>query len=148
MGDSPDQIGQYAINFAASQSRIRSGTPQVALVKFVKPSDLPKLGLDSINFTSGKIPPLVLVILKGDFGWGNVIGSVQDSVKEQWRGTYISYVFDRNTGQYISTISSKDGSIFRKALTDTTLPNNTPNAVEQEDNMPQATSTPAELPSK
>lgn len=92
VGDSSEQIGQYAINYAARERRIRSGTPQVALVKFVKPEDLPKLGLDPIELENNKNPSLVLVILKGDFGWGAIDGAVLASVMEQWRGTYISYL--------------------------------------------------------
>ncbi len=66
-GASPEQVGQFALEYVQHHLQVR-GTPQVVLVRRIKPDDLPKLGLGCpLTMASIEEPPLTLVILKGNF---------------------------------------------------------------------------------
>lgn len=69
---------------------------------------------------------LALVILQGDFGWdlpGR--GLVSDDVRQKIpRNTFVSMVFDVNSGGILQATGSTDGAAFRIILKDESLPEN------------------------
>lgn len=143
VGATNQQIGQYAVDYTTHHFQVITGTPQVVLVKSVKAEDLPGLGLDSVSFESVEKPPLVLVIVKGSFGFGNISAAISLSAMKKWQATYVSYVFDIWSAEAASTITSVNGGIFRKVLNDPTLPDDdTPNANQYIDDMSQLTPSP------
>ena len=115
----PAEIGQAAIAYVQSDFQIRSGTPTILLSKLVMEDELPALGLGRVGFAASVHPPLALVILKGDFGQGHILGANNSTTD---RYTYIGYIFDLWAGTPTETIPSYDGGIFRQALGDPTLP--------------------------
>ncbi len=117
---SPEQVGQVAQDYTQAIGYLHSGESKVLLTRPVTRDDLPKLGLDSINF-AGQDPPLMLVILKGDFDTSSIPRMTVPSTPR--RVSYIAYVFDLWAGEPALTITSPNGGVLRKALNDPTLPN-------------------------
>ena len=121
---SPQDVGQAAIEWTRNNYVILSGTPQVVLARPVRAADLPALGLPVTGFV-GEEPPLMLVILKGDFDVSNMIGAGLASAWNR-RVAYIAYVFDLRAGVPTLTMTSLRGGDFRQALNDPTLPDDGP----------------------
>jgi hypothetical protein len=117
---SPQEVGQIALARAKTDFPVRSGTPRVVLSRTVTDAALPAMGLPSTNFASIEQPPLTLVILKGDFGFGEHAALSRTASSEHFQ--YIGYVFDLWAGEPALTIASPDGGVFRTALNDPTLP--------------------------
>jgi len=119
-GASPEQVGQFAIEYAQHHVKVRD-TPQVVLARRIKPGDLPKLGLGCpLTMASIEEPPLMLVILKGNFDVSRVrSGSSVIGINEV---PYISYVFDHWSAAHMLFQTSVTGGRFRIALNDSTLP--------------------------
>lgn len=124
-----DEIGQRAIDFARKNGTIHSGDPQVLLTRPVTLDQLTALGLGKHESETIEEPPLVMVILKGDFspfprpgaGEGAAPGQ-SPSQTDANRITYVAYVYDLWAGLPTIIQESKDGGIFKKALNDSTLP--------------------------
>ena len=119
-GASQQQVGQFAVEYTQQEFRVLSGSPQIALTRSVKANELEGLGLDPVNLESIEEPPLMLVIVKGDFGLGTTTASTLD--RDRWRFSYISYVFDVWSARSTSTVASAKGGVFRKVLNDPSLP--------------------------
>jgi hypothetical protein len=116
LGKTPAQIAAYAQTYVQNDARIVSGTPQVLLVRAINPDQGPALGIGCIpNHVTIEDPPLVLVILKGNFEL-HLPGGRPTDVQ------YIGYVFDVWAGGASVTRGSKNGGIFRAALNDPSLP--------------------------
>ncbi len=120
-GASQPQVAQFAVEYTQQEFRVLSGSPQVVLTRSVKAGELEGLGLDPVNLASIEEPPLMLVIVKGDFGLGTTTASTLD--RDRWRFSYISYVFDEWSARSASTVASAKGGVFRKVLNDPSLPN-------------------------
>jgi hypothetical protein len=126
---SPEEIGQKAVAFAREHGTVRSGEPQVLLTRPVTFDQLTALGLGKHESETIEKPPLMMVILKGDFspfpkpgaGEGAAPGQ-SPSQTEADRITYVAYVYDLWGGIPIIIQESKDGGIFKKALNDPALP--------------------------
>jgi hypothetical protein len=121
---SPGQVAQYAVKYTQTRFRVLSGSPVVRLARAVKTADLPTLGLPSLHFTCEE-PPLMLVILQGDFDMRALRGSGTAATSLS-RVAYIGYVFDLRAGMPSMTATSVTGSMFRTALADPSLPEATP----------------------
>jgi hypothetical protein len=122
----PTEIGQAAIDHTLAQFSIMSGSPQVLLTRSITVKDLPSLGLPKINFAALE-PPLMLVILKGDFDISNLPGGGNIPKSNwHWRVGYIAYVMDLKAGLPTLTMGSPQGGIFRKALNNPNLPDDLP----------------------
>lgn len=118
--ETPQQVGQNALDHVRQDFVIRSGTPQVLLTRSITREDLPRLSLPGIPRTTIEEPPLMLVIIKGDFGPSNLPSPLTGSSDEQYK--YIGYVFDLWTGTPTLIMASPLGGEFRTALNDPTLP--------------------------
>jgi hypothetical protein len=128
---SPEQLGEYAVQYATNMHEVSGDPPQVLLARLVAPSDFPTLGLGCPpDFVAIEQPPLALVILKGDLR-PNMPG-MQPTI---FPVKYIAYVFDLWADTPTIEISSRDGGVFRKALNDPTLP-------ESDGGMPSVCPTP------
>ncbi len=135
---SPEGVGQAAIAFAYEERRVLSGTPQVLLARPITLEELGNLGLGWSSFGSIEQPPLMLVILKGDFSKAISFGGFQRSepcllIKDQPSSCpepehyhYIGYVYDLWAGMPTIYMQSKSGGIFKQALNDPSLPYEAP----------------------
>ncbi len=145
---SPEEVGQAAIAFAFEERRVISGTPQVLLARSVTLQEVGNLGLGQSSFGSSEQPPLMLVILKGDFNKEVSFGGYQrselcllikgrpSSCPAPKHYQYIGYVYDLWASAPTIFMQSKDGSIFRQALNDPSLPTDeTPLSTPQQNHM-------------
>jgi hypothetical protein len=117
---SMQQVAQVALNEVQSDFAIQSGTPQVVLTKAIARGDLPKLNLPSIPGTSIEDPPLMLVIIKGDFGSSTFPSIAATGPAQHY--AYVGYVYDLWAGVPTVTLASRTGGEFRAVLNDPTLP--------------------------
>jgi len=117
---SPDTLGKAAIEYTNVRFRIVSGTPEVRVSRPVAASELPALGLTSVDRMLSKSVPLGLVVLKGDF---DLTGGFPGYTSERnLRIQYIAYVIDLETGLPISWQTARTGGALRLALGDPSLP--------------------------
>lgn len=107
----PEQVGQRA-------AACHGGT--VMLAQQVTLEQVASMGLGCYNFASIETPPLVLVILKGNFMSGG--GSGYSVPGGQSTAKYIALVYDMWAGTPTIVVDSPNGGGFRKALNDPTLP--------------------------
>ena len=114
------QVGQVALDLVRRDFDVRSGTPQVVFTRSIVRDDLPKLNLPSIPKTTIEEPPLMLVIIEGDFGPAHLPSIVTGPTDQVFK--YIGYVFDLWAGSPTLTLADPDGGEFRAVLGDPTLP--------------------------
>ncbi len=117
----PDEVSRVAIAYTTSHYQMLA-TPQVLLNRPPSKAEVTTLGLGDLTMNTIEQPPLTLVILKGDFGYGSNPGSADPALLASRRFQYIGYVFDRWAGVPMLAIASPDGGIFRGALNDSALP--------------------------
>ncbi|MDQ2806642.1 MAG: hypothetical protein M3Z04_06960, partial [Chloroflexota bacterium] len=115
----PAQMAQYAVKQALETHDSVSGTPTVLLSRRVTRAEVGEIGLGCMG-AAGTIedPPLMLVVLKGDF----LIMSPSLSVAPPKQSHYVAYIFDLWAGIPTYVVSSADGKGFRKVLKDPSLP--------------------------
>ncbi len=65
---SAEEVGQHALAQVRQDFVVRGGAPRVLLARRVTRDDLPALDLPHIPKVVIEEPPLMLVIIKGDFG--------------------------------------------------------------------------------
>jgi hypothetical protein len=112
----PEEIGRHAAEWLLGMKDVRSGTPEVLLTMPVRDEDPPGLGVGCpIGFDTYEEPPLMLVILKGDF-------LPQSSLYYGLTASHVALVYDLWAGQPVRTVWSDNGSRFRVALGDSALP--------------------------
>jgi len=137
VGKSPTEISQFAQNLARQQLKAK-GPVQALLTRAVNDQELAALGLGcGPSFTAIEQPPLVLTILKGEFDFRGAapgFGRMPPPVPSKSR--YVVYVFDAWAGSPAMIMASEDGSLVKKALQDSALPDNT------ETHMPTTCATP------
>jgi hypothetical protein len=120
LGATPEQVGQFAVEYAQQRATIYSGVPQVMFTRPITNDELGALGLDCIYFGTIEKPPLMLVILKGDFGR---VGFGTNTASPHFK--YVVYVFDLWAANASSTIGVVNGGLLRVALNDPNLPSDT-----------------------
>lgn len=120
VGASPEQVGQFAVDYFVSANQVRSGTPQVLDTRPIKGDELPELDL-GCPLESGVIeePPLMLVVLRGDFDL-NFAGSMTRNSPSG--SSYVAAIFDVWSAQPTFITSSQDGTGFSKVLNNPALP--------------------------
>jgi hypothetical protein len=137
-GASPEQVGQFAVEYATAQGNIRSGQPQVLLVKSVTRDEVAPLGLGCLpDFNSNNDPPLTLVIMKGSFKLGGGGGT-----SRPFFASYLAYVFDVWSAEPVVTLGSGNGAQFRKILNDPNLPSDTDSPISCPTRSPRAKDVP------
>lgn len=129
VGATDSQVSQYALEYVEATFEVKA-EPKVILAKSVTNDDLSKMELTPIYVASIEQPPLKLVIIKGNFGLGHVLGGgmMSDAARSNFRIGYIELVFDVWSGIPASTVTSPNGGSFRKALNDPTLPDDYPSS--------------------
>lgn len=117
IGASREEIGQHAVDQLKVTAKSVDGAPQVVLTRPVTTAELPALGLQGFGtiWERCEEPPLVLVVLQGDF-------DVTGRVKGQSKVKYVAYVYDLSTGMAPFTAWSGDGTGLKKALNDPSQP--------------------------
>lgn len=115
VGASAEEIAQVALDLTRRKGTIRSGTPQVLLVRSVIAAELPMLSLGGTNF-GAREALLALVILKGDFDVNNIGIGMPAAVPGQ-SAKYIGYLFDLESGTPSSTFTSSNEDHFIQILT-------------------------------
>lgn len=125
IGATPAQVGEFALEYARQRAVIYSGTPQVLLSRPVTSDELAALGLSCLYFGTIEKPPLIMVILKGDFGRLD-FGSTTATP----RFKYVVYAFDVWAAEATLTVGTPNGGLLRKALNDPTLPDDASNQID------------------
>lgn len=114
---SPEEVASIVLSTGAFPSRGTRG--QVVLARRVTLKDLDEMGLSRPNISSIETPPLMLVILKGNFDISNKSGLLMPGTHSS--ATYIGYIIDLWAGQACAVMASPDGRNFGKALNDPAL---------------------------
>ncbi len=118
VGASPEQVGEFAQQYVEAQHGTTKSKSQVLLARPIEGDELPALELGCpLSFAAIETPPLMLVILKGEFKLNTpgVAGTRTEA-------NYLAYIFDLWSARPVYLRASKTGGHFRKALNDTTLP--------------------------
>jgi len=136
---SPEQVGQIAIQMITGEKAVRSGTPKLVLAQRTTWDKIASLGLGCQAHSSLETPPLMLIILKGDFDASNQLGMSMAGPNPQFYVTYILYVYDLWAGQPTFFMFSPDGRGLGKALNDPTLPEPTDPSAQRPDICPTPT---------
>ena len=114
-------MGQIALDHVRRDFAIRSGTPQVALARSINREGLLALNVAAVPRTTIEDPPLMLVIIKGDFGASNLFGLWGTSSSDE-SYKFVGYVFDLWSGGPTLILASASGGQFSTALNDPSLP--------------------------
>ncbi|SRR5579883_829474 len=117
------QVAQWAREQVPQYYAMASGTPEVRLTRPVRASELASLGLPLVSQVDGE-PPLVLVILRGDFDLNRGMGSggYRGYSQEPARAQYVGIIYDLWAGLPIWYGTSLTGGRFRLVLNDESLP--------------------------
>ncbi len=126
VGASMQEFTQFAQNWTQQQLKAQ-GTPEVLLTRSVTREDVAALGLGCLpDFAAIEQPPLMLAILKGHLDFrGSVPGSANVQGPEPGSISYVAYVFDVWSASPVAMRASNNGSSFKRALNDATLPDPT-----------------------
>lgn len=120
VGASPEQVGQFAVDYFQAAGYVRSGVLQVLHTRSIKPEQMPQLDLGCpLEFAAIEEPPLVLVVLRGDVNLrvpGNMRRDTPPGI------SYVAAIFDIWSAQPTFLTSSQDGAGFAKVLNDSSLP--------------------------
>lgn len=136
---SEQEVKQAAVNYTqahSSQFKILSGTPEAIFARPIKAAELPSTGLGEINFM-GEEPPLMLVVVKGDFDTTGFIPRRFQTSNPPSSTKYIAYVFDLQAGTPTLTATGLTGEYFRNELKDSTIPSES-KPVDPKQGMPEA----------
>ncbi|HEX5505077.1 MAG TPA: hypothetical protein VFW96_20845 [Thermomicrobiales bacterium] len=140
-----DPMAQRALADTRRLVKIKSGVPAVVLSQPVTPQELRDWGLGDWNFTPGCVPPLYLVIIKGDFDWDDAFPApVAPGTEMPVR--YIAYVYDLIVGGIRAMYGDPDGGQVKKALGDPTLPDVDPASLPNPKFPAQVPCSPTVLP--
>jgi len=116
-----ENFAESALNYTRQHIHILSGQPRVISSQRVTYGELNALGLSVGNYGSSCTQPQQLVILQGDFDMrGAVPMSLAPSVSVP--ASYVAYVYDVQSGDQVSIQWDRDGSHFKRALRDPSLP--------------------------
>ncbi len=127
---SPEEIGQVAINYTIARGQSFGGKPQVLLVRPTTWKEIADMGLGMRGSSTIEEPPLMLVILKGDFSGGGLPDFNKSTTFNQntigQGAAYVAYVFDLWAGVPAYTFTSLHGEGLKQALNDPSLPDMQP----------------------
>ena len=123
---SSEDIAGYAKLFASQQLKAK-GDQEVRLVRNVTREQVAELGFGCLpDFSSIEQPPLILVILKGEYDFSSAMPGGGPGRSEPLlppgHKSYVAYVFDAWAAFPVLMGSTIDGSNVKKALNDPTLP--------------------------
>jgi hypothetical protein len=114
---SPEEIGRFAIEYLRAQNNIRSGTPEILLTRSIRRADIGALGLGCVGSSpSIEEPPLVLVILRGDFDFSRMLGSSAGPSKANSGFGYLAIAFDLWAATPMYQKFSSNPEYFKVAL--------------------------------
>ncbi len=117
VGASTEQIAIFAQQYAKAGATVDRSEPQVLLSRFVRKEELNSLGLPCINFDTIEEPPLAVVVLRGNFGYGKLR---PDGVMDLT--SYKVQVLDLWAAEATYSAGSYHGGMLRQLLNDPTLP--------------------------
>jgi hypothetical protein len=121
---SKQELEQVALNFLkvdSLQLKVLSGNPKIVLNRSITLPELDELGLGFSPI--GEVPPLALVVIKGNFDATDFVPSVQDDGKlKPLKTKYIAYVVDLQAGVPTLTAAGLSGKQFRDVLQDPDIP--------------------------
>jgi hypothetical protein len=122
---SPDEVGQYIIREFVPGDLDPRGPVQLLLARPVTRSEITQLGLGCMqNFGSIEDPPLMLIILRGDFA--DRAGPRPEGSPIEDRYNYAAYTVDIWAAWPARLTLSHTGGFFRTALNDASLPTEGP----------------------
>ena len=138
LGLSPQQVAQAAQSHATVHLHSPTST-QVVYAQVITPEQMPNMGLPCRSYATIETPPLVLVVLKGDFNTSGLKGHRGSPERVQ----YLAYLYDIWAGVPTMTFTSSGGGTFRKLLNDPTIAEDYPNQfAEQDQQLPCPTKAP------
>jgi hypothetical protein len=119
-GATSEEVGRFAQQYAQHNLKVVGGTPQVVLARSVTREAVAKLNIACFPAPSTiEDPPLMLVILKGEFGPSGSSGpSTQSGTRIDVIDEYAAYVFDTWSAEPMFLSLSKDGARLQTALGD------------------------------
>jgi hypothetical protein len=111
-----------AIDYANRAFPDKSQAPEAVVARPITNEELTGLGLPSGFFLDCiDPPPMMLVILKGDFDISGLSRSIKPA-QSPARAKYILYVYDLREGAPTLITASVNGGAFRRALNDPSIP--------------------------
>jgi len=136
---SPQQVAQAAQSRATVHLYPPTTSTQVVYAQAITPEQMPNMGLPCRSYATIETPPLVLVVLKGDFNTSGLKGHRGSPERVQ----YLAYLYDIWAGVPTMTFTSSGGGTFRKLLNDPTIAEDYPNQfAEQDQQLPCPTKAP------
>jgi hypothetical protein len=121
---SEKEIRQAAVNYTLANScqfKVLTGTPEAIFARPIKVAEIPSTGFGEFDF-GGKEPPLMLVVVKGNFDISGSISRGFQTSNPPRSTKYTAYIFDLQTGTPIFSATGLTGKYFRNALGDSTIP--------------------------
>ncbi|MBW4487255.1 MAG: hypothetical protein KME12_05645 [Trichocoleus desertorum ATA4-8-CV12] len=136
---SKQELEQVALNFLKVdnlQFKVLNGSPKVVLNL---PITLPELEAIDLGFSPiGEVPPLALVVIKGNFDATEFVPSVEDDGKlKPFKTQYIAYVVDLRAGVPTLTAAGLSGKYFRDVLNDPDIPDEPKTPIGPETGQPE-----------
>jgi len=130
VGASPQEVGHYAQQYAQAELSQDGSTtiPQVLLSRPIVPAEMASLGMGCIYFGTIEEPPLMLVILKGDFDLRGVPGGGMAGPSQV---EYMGLTFDIWSARVTHFVSSPKGGFFQGLLNDSTIQEDYPGQREK-----------------
>jgi hypothetical protein len=123
-GAPPEEIASEAIRRTYSLYDVRGSAPEVVYLRRVTASELPRLGLGIRPNFYGEEPPLMFVLVRGDFDMASsrtrAPAPVGNSSISQ--AHYVAFVYNLRTGNPIMVIPDSDGARFGAILNNPDLP--------------------------
>ena len=116
-----DEIKAVAMDFLLKNFGTNHETPSIVFAQFVTQEDLDNMEIDAPNFSSIETPPLAMVIFKGDLTPVRMLRAAAPGTPLP-RGHYAALIFELWCGCATSVSVSPDGSMFKKALNDPSIP--------------------------
>lgn len=118
-GASAEDVKEAALKYTQARFQVLSDNVTIPLVRPVTKKELPLIGLPEIDF-GGEDPPLMLVVLKGEFDVQGLRHTLASGMP--WHVMYIVYIFDLKAGSPTLIYVSPDGAGLGDLLNDPSLP--------------------------
>jgi hypothetical protein len=114
VGASQAEVEAHVQRTFAANTRNRSGTPRIRLIRPITNAELGTLGIGKVAYPCAE-PPLIIAVIEGDF-------DVTSTTKRMPPMRFAALIYSANTGVTLGERWSGDGSFMRDLLNDPSLP--------------------------
>jgi hypothetical protein len=115
----PEEVGRIAQQYALERMQSKPSPSEIRLSRPVTQRELANLGIACLSIPTIEKPPLMLVILKGEFDMSDYPGFAG---KVNGLHSHVALVYDLWAGRPAYVKVSRNGAHFRMALNDPSLP--------------------------